>query len=42
MDWFQTEEQTNVLSNTIVGLVVVLAIVVLLLLVRHRRKKLQE
>jgi cobaltochelatase CobN len=36
------EEQTNVLSNTIVGLVVVLAIVVLLLLVRHRRKKLQE
>ena len=36
------EEQTNVLSNTIVGLVVVLAIVVLLLLVRHRSKKLQE
>ena len=36
------EEQTNVLSNTIVGLVVVLAIVVLLLLVRYRCKKLQE
>ena len=36
------KNKTNVLSNTIVGLVVVLAIVVLLLLVRHRRKKLQE
>lgn len=35
-------QQTNTVSNTVVGIVVLVAIIVLILLVRRRRKKMQE
>ncbi len=39
---YASEKQTNILSNTMVGVMVLITIIVLLMLVRHRRKKMEK